>query len=136
MPKGTPANIRYHIVARSTSSELINETLKYIDPDSQGDALTLWLRRITDIEGPNTAAVAGSWAMDDFTSFALREAFRVAGWTPRPLLAERTVRADLDSVPSFDGSNLRMWLFDGEILDFDSCIESIGLARPYIEDYY
>jgi putative intracellular protease/amidase len=121
------ASARYIIIARADSAQLVNDTVREIDPTSTGDNVTVPLRSVAS-GTTAVVAVGGSWAMDETTSQALRAAFRDAGWRPRPSAAELTVHVD-GALPAADFlSGNRVCLFDGLSVTFPAALDSLGLA--------
>lgn len=134
----SPTTSRFIIVCPLASRQLVNDTLRNIDPTSSGDPLTVTLRLASSAD-QTEVAVWGSWAMDDATNQALKRAIRDAGWQPKPTTAEMTVYADgtpmadgtatapMSQAPAW-GSGQRVWLFDGARVAPDSVLSLLGLA--------
>jgi hypothetical protein len=120
---------RLHIICTDAARQLVNDTLRNVDPTSVGDPITVPLKMADD---PTDAVVAwgASWAMDGATNNAFRNAVRDAGWSPRPTNAERTVYGPTSNVPAF--GTQRLWLWDGYTVDFWASVTDLGLSR--IED--
>lgn len=147
-PKTSILTSRLVIVVTPEAKQLVNDTLRNVDPTSVGDPLVRGLR----VAGPAPEPWTGdepppepdfsdvdntivaywcSWAMTDTTDQALRAAVRDAGWQPRPTAAEATVHTPetLATVPAL-GSGQRMWLFDGLLVDSQQVLTTMGLAQP------
>ena len=119
---------RYIIVCLPSALTNVNDTLRNIDPTSQGDNITVPMRLVGGVNTP--AAYAGSWAMDPAVDANLKTAVRDAAWSPKPTAAEMTLfgPSNLGSVPSLS-SGQRLWLFNGLDVSFVTALDTLGLAE-------
>ena len=135
---GQTTTLRLHIFCPLAARQLVNDTLRYVDPTSDGGdvvAAPLVLIGTTEV-----VAVGASWAMEDTTDRALRAAVRQAGWQPRMTTLEQTTwtASTLAQVPAW-GSQ-RLWLFQGphwdpalatpEDVSYEQALAVLGLAPP------
>lgn len=124
MPGGSTTS-RLLILCTPASYQLVNDTLRNVDPTSTGDNVSAALALVATPKVK--AAFVGSWALENETSQALRAAVRDAGWQPKITVEEATALTSLDGLSPSLTTGRRMWLFDATTVTFEDVLTHFGL---------